>query len=156
MAYFPYKLVERIILSLLYCGLMKTVWVSCWVYLNFKMKLHAHVITFIWHHKFHWGTTTQELKLEHLIVCFISQHGGCDRYAKYWSDCKPSFCVIKVEDSCNEYGVVMSCDHFERTCQVKWLKPYEVGHGTLWVTVCLQLFVVCYSVLVIDCNVNHF
>ncbi|XP_076459495.1 (E3-independent) E2 ubiquitin-conjugating enzyme UBE2O-like [Babylonia areolata] len=29
-----------------------------------------------------------------------------------------------------EYGVITSCNRIERTCQVKWFQPYEVGHGT--------------------------
>ena len=26
-----------------------------------------------------------------------------------------------------DYGVIVSCDHKERTCMVKWMKPYFPG-----------------------------
>ncbi|KAL8616917.1 hypothetical protein ACOMHN_041836 [Nucella lapillus] len=36
----------------------------------------------------------------------------------------------KALSTSNEYGIITSCNRFERTCQVKWFQPYEVGNGT--------------------------
>ncbi|KAK7113797.1 (E3-independent) E2 ubiquitin-conjugating enzyme-like [Littorina saxatilis] len=49
-------------------------------------------------------------------------------------------------DTSNEYGVVTSCNHFERTCQVKWYKPYELGQTSCPVDVIKESEVSVYDI----------
>ena len=37
------------------------------------------------------------------------------------------FVVLLLGNASTDYGVVVSCDHKERTCMVKWMKPYFPG-----------------------------